>query len=184
MSTSASCSFVGVGSAYATAQGSFRLSSALEHANGFLHVSGSGSIAIGTANFETPPRQGLEIPVSVGRDGLEFRLACAASYSSASSITATFVASTASAIQFYGPTCDAELQGAWHAARSGHRFVFRTTRAPRTPWTFLLVGTRQVSIPLPPSDCRLLTDFPVVLPLPIDAQGKRTSILRRPTLRA
>ncbi len=68
----------------------------------------------------------------------------------------------------YGGKCNATLAGAYFTNGSGQTsFVFDATNAPSTPFNFILFGTRKVSVPMPPSNCPLLTDMLLFVPISI-----------------
>lgn len=84
-------------------------------------------------------------------------------------------------VSSYGPECDAKLIGGWSRQNRTDTYEFEVSNAPNTPFVFLLLGTRRLALPLPPSNCQLLTDFPIGIPLMIK-DGRAVVSLKAPAL--
>jgi len=69
----------------------------------------------------------------------------------------------------------------WTRSTSGDWILLQTTGAPHNtsvnPFAFLLIGTQQLNIPLPPTQCPLLTDFPFANMIPIVNSSNQTRFL-------
>lgn len=149
----------------------FKLSAA-KPTSGVLLVSvaqGRFDLDIGLRRKFVPITGTRRIAASIGPAGLSFRVLVGAIFPSPtlarSSGTVQFVP-TASEVQAYGPSCPVELQSMWWRESGSDTLVLQTDSAPSTPFAFLLLGTNRLNVPLPPTNCPLLTDFPFVQMIP------------------
>jgi hypothetical protein len=136
--------------------------------SGVVAVSGGVHIKVGNSGNWTYVARPLQIPVCVGPTGLTVGVRVGALTNTGGGGTVEFLPNT-SRVTPYGPKCAAELQGAWFPSKGRDVFCFRTTKAPSTPFNFILFGTKRLSLRLPPSNCLLLTDLPVFIPITIVA---------------
>ena len=130
---------------------------------GVLRVSGFGNTVVTFAGRDDYVFAVRDYHVCVGQAGLQFRVRCSVRGGSAS--TSVKFDPSPGAVSPYGSRCPTELQGAWFRTWTDDVFRFITSGAPQTPFSFLVFGTQRLAIPLPPTNCMLLTNFPVVTPI-------------------
>lgn len=126
---------------------------------GMIEINGAARVKIGDGETKYYRNGTTQIPVTICKTALV--VACGTS----SGCTVGFIPLPDAIVKAYGPKCAAELTGAWCRRDRTDTYHFEVSKAPNTPFVFLLLGSRRLSLPLPPSNCQLLTDFPIGIPL-------------------